>query len=80
FVAAGFQPDFPGQFQSQLIGIAAISIWGLVSGLVVCAPLGLLFYGLQRSERKRTESAAVQRATLPAETENALADGRRTYQ
>ena len=43
FVAVFFSARFPGQFQSQLIGIAAISIWGLVSGLVVCAPLGLLF-------------------------------------
>lgn len=80
FVAGGFQPDFPGQFQSQLIGIAAISIWGLLSGLIICAPLGLLFYGLQRSERKRAASATVQRPPLPAEAENALADSRRTYQ
>ena len=81
FVASGFQPDFPGQLQSQLIGVAAISIWGLLAGLVVCAPLGLLFYGLQRSERKRAATSTnPPRSTLPAEAENTLADSRRTYQ
>jgi len=76
--AGGFQPDFPGQFQAQLIGIAAISSWGLLSGLAICAPLGLLFYGLQRSERRPAVPA--QRATLSADRENALADSQRTYQ
>jgi Amt family ammonium transporter len=50
-VARGFQPDFPGQFQAQVIGIVALVVWGFVSGLAVCAPLGLLFHNLQRSEQ-----------------------------
>ena len=47
--ASGFQRDFPGQFQAQIIGVVALSLWGFVTGLLVCAPLGLLFHGLQRS-------------------------------
>lgn len=50
-VAQGFQPDFPGQFQAQLIGVAALILWGVIMGLLVAAPLGLLFWGLQHSER-----------------------------
>jgi Amt family ammonium transporter len=48
-VAQGFQRDFPGQLQAQVIGIVALSLWGFVTGLLVCAPLALLFHGLQRS-------------------------------
>ncbi|MFZ1770556.1 MAG: hypothetical protein WAU00_15225 [Caldilinea sp.] len=51
FVATGFQPDFPGQFQAQLIGMAAMIVWGVLTGVVACAPLGLLFWGFQHSER-----------------------------
>jgi Amt family ammonium transporter len=49
-VAGGFQPDFPGQLQAQVIGVVALLLWGFLSGLVVCAPLALLFHNLQRSE------------------------------
>lgn len=49
FAASGFQPDFPAQLQAQLIGVAALLVWGLVTGAVICAPLGLLFWGLHRS-------------------------------
>jgi Amt family ammonium transporter len=59
-VAQGFQPDFPGQFQAQLIGVAALILWGVIMGLLVAAPLGLLFWGLQHSER-----AAQARVTPP---------------
>jgi Amt family ammonium transporter len=45
-VASGYQADFPGQFQSQVIGIVALSLWGFLSGLLICAPLGLIFYAL----------------------------------
>ncbi len=49
-VAEGFQRDFPGQLQAQVIGVVAILLWGFLSGLVVCAPLGLLLHNLQRSD------------------------------
>jgi hypothetical protein len=32
-----------------VIGVVALSLWGFVTGLLVCAPLGLLFHGLQRN-------------------------------
>jgi Amt family ammonium transporter len=54
FVAGGFQPDFPGQFQAQLIGVAALLVWGILTGLLICAPLGLLFWGLHHSERGKS--------------------------
>lgn len=59
--AAGFQRDFPGQLQAQVIGVVALSLWGFVAGLVICAPLGLLFHGLQRS----ATPAPAAPATLP---------------
>lgn len=43
FPAPGFQPDWPGQFQAQLIGLAAIVIWAFgLSGLVFKALRQLL--------------------------------------
>ena len=62
--AAGFQRDFPGQFQAQVIGVVALSLWGFVTGLLVCAPLGLLFHGLQRTA---TSVAAAAPLTSPQE-------------
>lgn len=50
-VGAGFQRDFPGQFQAQMIGVVALVLWGFVSGLLICMPLGLLLHNLQRSDR-----------------------------
>lgn len=50
-VAGGFQRDFPGQLQAQVIGVVALVLWGFGSGLLVCTPLGLLLHNLQRSER-----------------------------
>ncbi len=59
FAAGGYQADFPAQFQAQLIGVAALLVWGLATGALICAPLGLLFWGLHRS----THSAA---SSMPA--------------
>ena len=73
FVASGFQPDFPGQMQAQLIGIAALVVWGLITGVVVCVPLGLLFWGLQHSEQREEDEnlrsqPAMPRVAIDAET------------
>jgi len=71
-VASGFQSDFPGQFQAQLIGIVALGLWGLLSGVVVCLPMGLLFHGLQHGKRQAHSSARAQPAATPsrAQTKN----------
>lgn len=67
FVTSGFQPDFPGQLQAQLIGVLALGLWGFVAGLVISLPLGLLTQGLQRSSRTATapETALVLRKRNP---------------
>ena len=48
-VGSGFQPNFPGQFQAQLIGIVTLMLWGLLTGLIICVPLSLLAHNLERS-------------------------------
>ena len=53
FVAQGFAVDFPGQFQAQLIGVVALGLWGLLTGLAVCVPLGLVTHNLERSANRR---------------------------
>ncbi|MBK8047123.1 MAG: hypothetical protein IPK16_08370 [Anaerolineales bacterium] len=63
FAAQGFQRDFPGQLQAQLAGILAIGLWGFLSGLIVCIPLALLFFGLHRS------AEPIPDAPLPAEVD-----------
>jgi hypothetical protein len=35
-----------------MIGVVALVVWGFVSGLLVCAPLALLFHNLQRSSEQ----------------------------
>ncbi len=47
----GFQADFPGQLQAQVIGILSLALWGFSSGMLICAPLGLLLHSLLRSTR-----------------------------
>ena len=47
--APGFRSDFLGQFQAQIIGMAALGLWGFVSGSIICVPLGLFFYGFGRA-------------------------------
>jgi Amt family ammonium transporter len=46
FTAQGYQMDFPGQVQAQIIGILALALWGFLVGMVLCVPLGLLLQGL----------------------------------
>ncbi|NJN81052.1 MAG: hypothetical protein HC802_01350 [Caldilineaceae bacterium] len=60
FVASGFQPDFPGQLQAQVIGILALLLWGFLAGLIVCAPLGLLLHSLHRNPKSHSQTPAVQ--------------------
>ncbi len=60
--AGGYQPDFPGQLQAQLIGALALSLWGFLSGLAVCIPLGLLLHALERDDRSAQKRAAAEAA------------------
>lgn len=76
-VAAGFQPDFPGQFQAQLIGVAALLVWGVLTGLIICAPLGLLFWGLHHSEQQAPREVQPALPTTTFEAEPAPPDRRR---
>ncbi|RIK24766.1 MAG: hypothetical protein DCC55_41090, partial [Chloroflexi bacterium] len=48
--ASGYQIDFPGQLQAQLVGILALGLWGFLTGILLCTPLGLLLHGLKQSE------------------------------
>ena len=70
--ASGYQPDFPGQLQAQLIGVIALALWGIVMGLLVNIPLALISQGLQRSEARRATpidvDAHTQIAPSPAST------------
>jgi hypothetical protein len=70
FTASGFQPDFPAQLQAQVIGILSLILWGFSTGMLICAPLGLLLHSLLRSTTTpmRTTAAPVGVA-LEAETE-----------
>lgn len=65
-VARGFQLDFPGQLQAQLIGLAALGVWGFVTGLLICIPLGLIFHGLQQGQTTAPVAPVTQRAAPPA--------------
>ena len=47
--APGFQVDFPGQLQAQMIGVVALGLWGLLTGMLVSIPLSLLVHGFERS-------------------------------
>jgi ammonium transporter, Amt family len=50
FVAPGYQPDLPGQIQAQIIGVLALWLWGFISGLLLCVPMAIIAFGLQRSD------------------------------
>lgn len=57
FTAQGYQMDFPGQLQAQVIGILTVALWGFLTGLVICVPLGLLLHGLLPSGAVRSPTA-----------------------
>lgn len=63
FVAEGFVADFPSQLQAQVMGILALSLWGFLLGIAICAPLGLFFYGIARAANSRLLTP---RSTPPA--------------
>jgi hypothetical protein len=72
--APGFQPDWPGQMQAQLVGLAALVLLGFFAAWLSTAPLALLIRLLRTPTRG---SAAAMTESLPAEA-LALDDGRWT--
>ena len=67
FVVSGYQMDFPAQLQAQAIGVLALSLWGFLTGMLCCIPLGLLFHTLQHSENRASD--AFPSAPLPPFTQ-----------
>ncbi|MEZ4608868.1 MAG: hypothetical protein R2838_01185 [Caldilineaceae bacterium] len=66
FCCARIRRGFPGQFQAQLIGVVALSLWGLLTGLAVCVPLGLITHNLERSANRRASGVVKKRWSPPA--------------
>ena len=76
--APGYQPDWPGQMQAQLIGIGALFLVAFLAGLVVFGLLAALAHGLRRMSSARSVSgrqplpetvlASVDVETEPAES------------
>ncbi|MEZ4673566.1 MAG: hypothetical protein R2932_04890 [Caldilineaceae bacterium] len=58
FVMRGYQMDFPSQLQAQAIGVLTLSLWGFLTGMICCIPLGLLFHALEQSEIPEDAAAA----------------------
>jgi Amt family ammonium transporter len=58
-VAGVYQVDFPGQLQAQLVGVLALGLWGFLTGVLVCTPLGLLLHSIRHTEawQQTSESA-----------------------
>jgi Amt family ammonium transporter len=78
-VAQGFQPDFPGQFQAQLVGVAVLILWGVLTGLLISAPLGLIFWGLQHSERATPAEVTPSLPRVATEVELTPSERRRVF-
>jgi len=64
-VASGFQVDFPGQVQAQVIGIASLALWGFLSGLLVCVPLGMIAHSLLQQDNEAPQYDAPQIQSAP---------------
>ncbi len=75
-VASGLQADFPGQVQAQVIGMAALALWGFVSGLIVCVPLGLIFHSLLQHDAPAPTSPAWSETPAWSEAPPLVAAGR----
>jgi Amt family ammonium transporter len=69
FTASGFQMDFPSQLQAQVIGILSLILWGFSSGMLICAPLGLLLHSLLRSTATVPVASAPVSVAAEAEVE-----------
>ena len=71
--AAGMIADWPGQFQAQLVGAAALFLMPFLAGMLVFGLLAAIAAGLRRTQRAHTAAAssgsAVQAPELVMATE-----------
>jgi Amt family ammonium transporter len=72
-VASGYQVDFPGQIQAQVIGVTALALWGFLLGAIVCLPLSVIFQGLEAAARIDAPRAAPGGQAGPLPTPGSLA-------
>jgi hypothetical protein len=61
--SAGFQPDWPGQLQSQAVGVAALALFPFVVAGLAFGPLA----GLTHLLRKRSDSVSISGGPEPDE-------------
>ncbi len=65
FVANGFQAG-AAQLQAQVVGAVALLLWGFITGTLLCAPLAVLFHGVEIATRQTSRSVLPQqRSALP---------------
>ncbi len=55
--APGYQPDWPGQMQAQLVGVGALFLLGFLAGVVVFGLLAVLARGLRLAQEARADRA-----------------------
>jgi Amt family ammonium transporter len=60
-VMGGFQADFPGQFQAQMVGIVSLLLWGFAIGSLISGPLALLFHGVEVAAQSREARPSARR-------------------
>ncbi len=67
--ATGFMPDWPGQMQAQLVGVAALALFGLFAAWLFLAPPALLIHLLRPRPIVTTPAVVAPVAMLrPAES------------
>ena len=67
FAAPGFQPDWPGQIQAQLVGLAALALLGFFGAWLFTGPLALLI--------RLLPAGVAQTPALPSEPAPAVPSG-----
>lgn len=63
--AALFKPDWPGQMQAQMIGVAALALFGFFAAWLVVAPLAVILRLLGQMLRRAAAPAAEQLPAAP---------------
>jgi ammonium transporter, Amt family len=71
--AAGFQPDWPAQFQAQAVGVATLALFGFFGAWLVLAPpaMFLSLLARPRAARPAPDQAPTPAPVLDAELESA---------